>query len=46
MKSILPLDQPTPMGHCSRGVEHNGLIYVSGQLPMSLDTRDPSIWKR
>ncbi|MBK9164544.1 MAG: RidA family protein [Acidobacteria bacterium] len=41
MKRIQPPNQPQPKGHYSPGVEHNGLIYVSGQLPMSLDTREP-----
>jgi reactive intermediate/imine deaminase len=41
MRIIQPADQPTPKGHYSPGIEHNGLIYVSGQLPMSLDTREP-----
>ncbi len=41
MKRIQPQNQPTPKGHYSPGVEHTGLIYVSGQLPMSLDTREP-----
>ena len=41
MKVIQPEDQPTPKGHYSPGIEHNGLIYVSGQLPMDLGTREP-----
>lgn len=41
MKIIQPEDQPQPKGHYSPGIEHNGLIYVSGQLPMTLDTREP-----
>ena len=41
MNVIQPSDQPTPKGHYSPGIEHNGLIYVSGQLPMTLDTREP-----
>ena len=41
MRSIQPSDQPTPKGHYSPGIEHNGLIYVSGQLPMDLETREP-----
>ena len=41
MKVIQPPNQPQPKGHYSAGIEHNGLIYVSGQLPMSLDTREP-----
>lgn len=38
---IQPENQPPPKGHYSPGIEHNGLIYVSGQLPMTLDTREP-----
>ena len=41
MKVIQPSDQPTPKGHYSPGIEHGGVIYVSGQLPMALDTREP-----
>ena len=41
MKVIQPSDQPQPKGHYSPGIEHNGLVYVSGQLPMTLDTREP-----
>lgn len=41
MRKIQPPDQPQPKGHYSPGVEHNGIVYVSGQLPMSLDTREP-----
>ena len=41
MKTIQPADQPTPKGHYSPGFEHNGLIFVSGQLPMDLKTREP-----
>jgi 2-iminobutanoate/2-iminopropanoate deaminase len=41
MNKIQPENQPQPKGHYSPGVEHNGVIYVSGQLPMTLDTREP-----
>ena len=41
MKKLQPSGQPRPKGHYSPGIEHNGLIFVSGQLPMSLDTREP-----
>ena len=41
MKVIQPSGQPTPKGHYSPGIEHNGLVYVSGQLPMDLVTRQP-----
>ena len=41
MKTIQPTDQPVPKGHYSPGIEHHGIIYVSGQLPMDLVTREP-----
>jgi reactive intermediate/imine deaminase len=41
MRTIQPENQTIPKGHYSPGIEHNGLIYVSGQLPMTLDTREP-----
>ncbi len=41
MNTIQPPDQPKPKGHYSPGVEHDGLIFVSGQLPMDLVTREP-----
>ena len=41
MRVIQPSDQPTPKGHYSPGIEHHGVIYVSGQLPMDLVTREP-----
>ncbi|MGH9947102.1 MAG: RidA family protein [Pyrinomonadaceae bacterium] len=41
MKKIQPQNQPQPKGHYSPGIEHNGLIYVSGQLPIDIETREP-----
>lgn len=41
MKTIQPENQPTPKGHYSPGIEHHGVVYVSGQLPMDLVTREP-----
>lgn len=41
MKSVQPSSQPKPKGHYSPGIEHDGLIFVSGQLPMDLVTREP-----
>jgi 2-iminobutanoate/2-iminopropanoate deaminase len=41
MKTIQPKNQPVPKGHYSPGIEHHGIVYVSGQLPMTLDTREP-----
>ena len=41
MKTVQPSDQPKPKGHYSPGFAHNGLVFVSGQLPMDLKTRKP-----
>lgn len=41
MKTVQPQDQPQPKGHYSPGVVHEGLVFVSGQLPMDLITREP-----
>lgn len=41
MRSIYLPNAPHPVGHYSPGIEHNGLVYVSGQLPMDLVTREP-----
>jgi len=41
MESIYLKDVPKPAGHYSPGIVHNGLVYVSGQLPMDLITREP-----
>jgi len=41
MKVIQPENQPKPKGHYSSGIEHHGIVYVSGQLPMDLETREP-----
>ena len=41
MKAIQPSDQPIPKGHYSPGIEHHGVVYVSGQLPMDMLTREP-----
>jgi 2-iminobutanoate/2-iminopropanoate deaminase len=41
MQIVQPADQPQPRGHYSPGIVHDGLIFVSGQLPMTLGTRQP-----
>jgi len=41
MKTVQPENQPIPKGHYSPGIEHHGIVYVSGQLPMDLVTREP-----
>ncbi|MBN2355146.1 RidA family protein [candidate division KSB1 bacterium] len=35
MQTILTPHAPKPGGHYSQAVEHNGLIYISGQLPIN-----------
>jgi 2-iminobutanoate/2-iminopropanoate deaminase len=41
MRKILIDGIPAPAGHYSPGIVHNGLVYVSGQLPLDLQTRKP-----
>lgn len=41
MKKILTAEAPRPAGHYSQGIVHEGLVYVSGQLPV-----DPSTGER
>ncbi len=38
MKKIKLQDAPEPLGHYSSAVVHNGLIFVSGQLPRNAET--------
>lgn len=40
MNKIQPPNIPVPKGHYSPAVEHNGLIFVSGQLPWNYETRE------
>lgn len=41
MRNIYLPNIPKPAGHYSPGVVHNGLVYVSGQLPLDPETREP-----
>ena len=34
IKSIYPLEMQKPKGHYSPAIIHNGLVFVSGQLPL------------
>jgi 2-iminobutanoate/2-iminopropanoate deaminase len=38
MEKVQVKDTPIPKGHYSQGVVHNGLVFVSGQLPMNMAT--------
>ncbi|HSB54680.1 MAG TPA: RidA family protein [Gemmatimonadales bacterium] len=35
MHSVLTPTAPTPAGHYSQAIVHNGLVYVAGQLPIN-----------
>jgi 2-iminobutanoate/2-iminopropanoate deaminase len=37
MKQILTTTAPNPAGHYSQAIVHQGLVYVSGQLPINLE---------
>jgi 2-iminobutanoate/2-iminopropanoate deaminase len=41
MKKIQVEGTPIPKGHYSQAIVHNGLVYVSGQLPMGMVTGEP-----
>lgn len=40
MEKIQVEGTPVPTGHYSQGIVHNGLVFVSGQLPMNMETRE------
>lgn len=42
MKRIQTPNAPRPGGHYSQAVVHDGLVYVSGQLPINPQTRERS----
>jgi 2-iminobutanoate/2-iminopropanoate deaminase len=41
MKKIQVEGTPIPKGHYSQAIIHDGLVYVSGQLPMDLVSGEP-----
>jgi reactive intermediate/imine deaminase len=41
MKAVYFENTAKPAGHYAPAIVHNGLVYVSGQLPMDLVTREP-----
>ena len=42
MKIVQTPDAPLPGGHYSQAIVHDGLVYVSGQLPIDPRTRERS----
>jgi 2-iminobutanoate/2-iminopropanoate deaminase len=43
IKKIQTPDAPAPGGHYSQAVVHNGLVYVSGQLPIDARTGEKQL---
>ena len=43
MKSISTTRAPAAAGHYSQGIVHNGLVYVSGQLPIVPGSTDHTV---
>lgn len=43
MRVITTDNAPPPAGHYSQAVIHGGLVYVSGQLPIDLESGEPQI---
>jgi len=43
IKSVLTQNAPTPAGHYSQAIIHNGLVYVAGQLPIDPKTGERKI---
>jgi len=39
MKMIVTAKAPAPVGHYAQAIEHDGLVFVSGPLPVNLRTR-------
>ena len=47
MKDIVNNDRgPKPIGPYSQGVKINGLLYLSGQIPLDPKTRSSTEWSR
>ena len=43
IKKVTTTDAPTPAGHYSQAVVHNGIVYVSGQLPINPHTTEKRV---
>ena len=43
MKAIQTPEAPLPAGHYAQAIVHNGLVYVSGQLPVDPETGEKHI---
>ncbi len=43
MRAITTPNAPAPAGHYSQAIVHNGLVFVSGQLPIDPSTGDKRV---
>ena len=43
MKKISTPDAPQPAGHYSQAIEHNGIVYVSGQIPIDPKSEEKKV---
>ena len=43
MQPVITPNAPTPAGHYSQGIAHEGLVYVAGQLPIDPSTRERKV---
>ena len=43
MRDIIAKDAPRPAGHYAQAIEHEGLLYVSGQLPIDPRRTDQTV---
>lgn len=43
MKEIFTADAPQPAGHYSQAIVHEGIVYVSGQLPWDPKNREKKV---
>lgn len=43
MKDLRTNDAPQPAGHYSQAIVHDGLVYVSGQLPIDPEREDKQV---
>lgn len=41
MEKVTTKNAPAPAGHYSQAIVHNGLVFVSGQLAINPETREP-----
>ncbi|MBN2093003.1 RidA family protein [candidate division KSB1 bacterium] len=43
MKTVFTTQAPVPAGHYSQAIIHNGLVFVSGQVPINPETGEKKV---